>query len=329
MRVTNKMIDPQLRFTGRMFKLMLGKKFESVEGVRKRAENPGLLDKLISRMVPKPRGFHVEERWIPRPDGEDMRILVRKPLHPQTNVAGILHIHGGGYHMGEPELDMHSAKYIELGNCVIVSPEYRLSVEAPYPAALEDCYTALLWLKESATSLGVRDDQIAVTGESAGGGLTAATTLYARDKAEVNVAFQMPLFPMIDDRNNSHSAKDNNAPGWNAAANEVGWKLYLGELWGTDRVPAYAAPARATDYAGLPPTYTYVGTLDPFCSETEDYIANLQASGVPAELDVYEGAYHGFDVAKRADVTKQAHKNLYKWFQEALQQHTAPQNAAG
>lgn len=329
MKVTNDMIDRQLRMTGRMLKLVTGKSMDTVENVRNKAGNPSLLDKVVGRLTPKPTGFAVEKRRIPRPEGRDMRILIRKPEQPKRNVPGILHLHGGGYHMGGPELEFHSAKYIEMSDCVIVSPAYRLSVKEPYPAALEDCYTALLWLKENAESLGVRDDQIIVTGESAGGGLTAALTLYARDKGEVNVAFQMPLFPMIDDRNNSHSAKDNNAPGWNETTNEVGWKLYLGDLWGTDDVPAYAAPARATDYAGLPPTYTYVGALDPFCSETEQYIENLQASGVPAELDVYQGAFHGFDVAKRADVTKRAHQNLYAWFQRALTSYTAPQPEAG
>lgn len=325
MKVTNDMIDPQLRLAGRILGRMAGKRFGTVEAVRKGAEQPGLIDRLLPYLVPKPKGLQVEERWIPRPDGSDMRILIKRPLEPKTDVAGILHIHGGGYHTGEPELDLHCAKYVELGDCVIVSPAYRLSVEEPYPAALDDCYTALVWLKENAASLGVRDDQIAVTGESAGGGLTAATTLYARDKGEVNVAFQMPLCPMIDDRNNSESAKDNDGPGWNETTNEVGWKLYLGDRWGTDDVPAYAAPARATDYSGLPPTYTYVGSLDPFRTETENYVAALRAAGVPTDLDICEGAYHGFEVVKRAKVTKRAGENLATWFQHALQHHTAPQ----
>ena len=325
MRVTIDMIDPQLRLMGGVLEFMLGKRMRTVEGVRKTAEKPGLVMWLARNLSPKPKGYQVEERWIPRPEGPDMRILIRKPLEPKEGVPGILHIHGGGYHMGEPEGDMHSAGYIALSDGVIVSPAYRLSVEEPYPAALEDCYTALVWLRDNAPMLGVRDDQLIVTGESAGGGLTAATTLYARDKGDVNIAFQMPLFPMIDDRNNSFSAKDNDAPLWNATTNEVGWKLYLGDLWGTDEIPAYAAPARATDYSGLPPTYTYVGAVDPFCSETEEYIANLQAAGVDAELDVYAGCYHGFDAVKKADVTKQAHQTLFSWFESALGRYTAPQ----
>ena len=325
MKVTNDMIDPQLRMAARMLGRMTNKRFGTVERVRNGAEHPGLVDKLVMQLAPKPKGVHVEERWIPRPDGADMRILIKKPLESRPGATGVLHIHGGGYHTGGPELDLHGDGLIKRTNCVIVSPDYRLSVEQPYPAALDDCYTALLWLKDNAASLGVRDDQIAVIGESAGGGLTAAITMYARDRGEVNVAFQMPFCPMIDDRNDSASATDNDGPGWNATTNEVGWKIYLGDLWGTSDVPPYAAPARATDYSGLPPTYSYVGALDPFRSETEDYIENLRAAGVPAELDIADGAYHGFEIVRRADVTRQIRHKLTRWFEGAVANHTAPQ----
>lgn len=321
MKVTRDMIDPQLRLAGAFFKL-LGS--STVEKVRKQAENPPLIMKFFDKLMPTPKGIQIDERWIPRDDGSQLRILIMKPLEPKKDVLGLLEIHGGGYFMGTPDVGF-AQQYIEVSDCVVVSPDYRLSVEAPYPAALEDCYTALLWLKENADSLGVREDQIAVTGGSAGGGLTAALTMYARDKGEVNIAFQMPLFPMIDDRNNTESAKDNDAPLWNAVSNETGWTLYLGDLYGTDDIPPYAAPARATDYSGLPPTYTYVGAIDPFCSETITYAENLKAAGVPAEFDVYEGAYHGFDIVKKADVTKRAHQRLLEWFQEAVQEYRAPQ----
>lgn len=333
MKVARDMIDPQLRLMGRLVHLMVAGGLDDVETVRRRAEKPGIkgrvLDLLETVAAPTPKGVSVEERWIPRPSGPDMRILIRRPVEPREGVPGILHLHGGGYHSGRPESALHAGAYIRISGCVIVSPAYRRSVEAPYPAALEDSYTALLWLRDNAAALGVRDDQLVVTGESAGGGLTAATTLYARDRGEVNVAFQMPLFPMIDDRNDSHSARDNDAPIWNAATNEVGWRLYLGELWGTDDVPAYAAPARATDHAGLPPTYTYVGGVDPFRTETETYVANLRAAGVPAELDVHEGAFHGFDGAKHARITKEAHRRLHEWFARAVEEYTAKQPELG
>ena len=326
MKVTKDMIDPQLRVMVPGLNMMLRGK-RTVEDVRRSSANPGLMDRLVPLLAPKPKGIHTEERSIPRPDGSPMRIIIRRPPEPRHDVPGILHIHGGGYHMGSPELQFHCKPFIDMSGAVMVSPAYRLSVDEPYPAALDDCYTALLWLKENAASLGVRDDQLAVTGESAGGGLTAALTLYARDKGEVNIAFQMPLFPMIDDRNSSDSARDNDAPGWDAVTNEVGWKLYLGDLWGTDEVPAYAAPARATDYTSLPPTYTYVGSIDPFRSETETYIARLRAAGVPAELHVHDGAYHGFDGVRWAKVTKRAHALLYEWFEKAVEEYTAPQES--
>lgn len=325
MKVTKDMIDPQLLRMGKLMDLMMRPNSLTEEKVRKQAENPPVMMTLVEKMLPAPKGLQTEERWIPRDDGSQMRIVVRKPLEPKEGVPGILHLHGGGYFAGNPDIDMHGARYIEISDCVIVSPAYRRSVEAPYPAALEDCYTALLWLKDNAAELGVRDDQLIATGESAGGGLTAATTLYARDKGEVNIAFQMPLFPMIDDRNNSESAKDNDAPIWNEHTNELGWRLYLGDLSGSGDIPPYAAPARATNHAGLPPTYTYVGAIDPFCSETVDYIEKLKSAAVSAEVDVYEGAYHGFDLVKKADVTKRAHENLYAWFETAVQEYTAPQ----
>ena len=323
MKVARDMIDPQLRLVATFLNLMGGNL--TVEKMRKSAGKPSLMMKLMTRLF-KPKNSQIEEQWIPRDDGSKLRIMVMKPLEPKQDVPGLLCIHGGGYFMGTPEVEagMYESLFM-ASDCVIVSPDYRLSVEAPYPAALEDCYTALLWLKENADSLGVRDDQIVVMGGSAGGGLTAATTLYARDKGEVNVAFQMPLFPMIDDRNNTESAKDNNAPGWDAVSNESGWRLYLGDLYGTDNIPAYAAPARATDYSSLPPTYTYVGDLDPLRDETITYIENLKAAGVPADVDVYEGAYHAFDIARKADVTKRAHRRLEDWFSKAVQEYTAPQ----
>ncbi len=152
---------------------------------------------------------------------------------------------------------------------VVVSPYYTLSVDKPYPAALDDCYVSLLWLKDNGERYGVRSDQIFIGGDSAGGGLTAALSLYARDKGEVNIAFQMPLYPMLDDRT-TVSSSDNMAPVWNEKSNENGWELYLGGLYGMADVPAYAAPARATDYSGLPPTCSFVGSVEPFLDETND-----------------------------------------------------------
>ena len=138
--------------------------------------------------------------------------------------------------------------FVGATGCVMVVPDYKKSLYAPFPAALEDCYLALLWLKENGEKYGMRRDKIFVGGNSAGGGMTAALTLYARDRGEVNIAFQMPLYPMLDDRP-TETSKNNDAPVWNTKSNIAAWELYLGGDYGTDRVSKYAAPARETDFS--------------------------------------------------------------------------------
>jgi acetyl esterase/lipase len=183
-----------------------------------------------------------------------------------------------------------------------------------------------VWLRDNAARLGVRHDQLAVGGASAGGGLTAAVTLYARDKGDVAVAFQMPLYPMLDDRASTESARENNVPVWDAVTNTSAWKLYLGPLSGSSDIPAYAAAARCEDYAGLPPTLTYVGDLETFLDETVAYVDNLRAAGVPVEFEIFPGAYHGFDgFVPKAAVSVQAIQLRNRWFRHAVTTYFAPQ----
>jgi acetyl esterase/lipase len=143
---------------------------------------------------------------------------------------------------------------------------------------------ALLWMKDYAKELGIRKNQLMVGGDSAGGRLTAALSIYARDKGEVAIAFQMPQHPMLDDRMTTESAKDNNAPVWNAKSNFYVWKPYLGELYGTSEMPYYAAPARAENYKGLTTTATFVGELEPFRDETIQYVESLRKAEDPVEF---------------------------------------------
>jgi acetyl esterase/lipase len=254
------------------------------------------------------------QRWSTRRDGSPLRLLVVRPAVPRDGVPGVLWIHCGGYAIGSPEHSLSTARrLVAATNCVVVLPDYRLSVDAPYPAALDDCYDALRWLRDHAGELGVADDQLVVGGESAGGGLTAAVSLLARDRGEVAVAFQVPLYPMIDDRLTA-SSTDNVTPVWNTATNNAAWDLYLGDLRGGD-VPAYAAPARATDLAGLPPTLTFVGDIEPFHDEDTHYVERLRAAGVPVSSRVYPGAFHGFDrVVPFAPVSRQARAFLLDGF---------------
>ena len=207
---------------------------------------------------------------------------------------GILWIHGGGYATGMAEMAYFSRPLalVKKYGAVVVCVNYRLSLEAPYPAALEDCHMALCWLKDHSQELGINDSQIMVGGESAGGGLTAALCMYARDKGTVNIAYQMPLYPMLDDRD-TDSSRDNHAPVWNTKRNHAAWKLYLK---GLSEISPYAAPARQTDYRDLPPAYTFVGDIEPFYCETLTYIENLRAAGVEAKVDVYPRWFHAYDM---------------------------------
>ena len=292
MRVTRDMIDPELRLVGNVAKLL----FRPTAGFFRLARRLGR--RMEGRNVP---GLDCDERWIGSiDDGVQVRVRIYRPPSPTTEglLPAVLFLHGGGYAMGNPEAFASTyEQLIRTRDCVIVSPDYRKSVDAQYPAAVNDCYATLLWLKKNAAELGVRDDQIIVIGGSAGGGLTAAVTLMARDRGEVQVAYQMPLYPMIDDRMTTESMRDNDAPLWSAQHNRVAWSLYLGALSG-DEVPKYAAPARETDYTGLPPTTTFVGALDPFRDETIEYVERLRAAGVPVEFRVFEGCYHGFELVR-------------------------------
>jgi acetyl esterase/lipase len=268
--------------------------------------------------------LHYEQIYIPRPDGTQLRICVYSPLNPKTNAPGLLWIHGGGYSIGAPEQDegAYIKRFIDFGAAVVVSPDYTKSVVKPYPAALEDCYAALLWLRDNGAKYGMRADQIFTGGDSAGGGLTAALSLYARDKNEVAIAFQMPLYPMIDDRP-TDSNTNNNAPLWDSRSNDLGWRMYLGELYGGN-VPAYAAPARAEDFSNLPPTLTFVGTIEPFCAETVKYIQNLRDCGIPTHFKVFDGCFHAFDmVCPEASVSKEAAALIKTSFQYAAEHYFA------
>ena len=223
-----------------------------------------------------------------------IKVLILKPSHSRVAVPGILWIHGGGYATGMASMVRFSRIYpvVKKYGAVVIAPQYRLSGKAPYPAALEDCYDALLYLKQHAGELGCDPGQLMVGGESAGGGLTAAVCMYARDRGEVNIAFQMPLYPMLDHRDTDSSRKNYRLP-WNTFFNHAAWDLYLREL---EEVPAYASPAEQTDYTGLPPAYTFLGHKEPFYCETLSYVENLQKAGIEAKVDVYPTGFHAFDM---------------------------------
>lgn len=260
---------------------------------------------------------------------DDLKLLILQPTanaKPKEKTPGILWIHGGGYATGMAGMVYTTRAFnlVRKYGAVVVTPEYRLSGKAPYPAALEDCYTALKYLNDHADELGCNRDQIMIGGESAGGGLTAALCMYARDQGEVNIAFQMPLYPMIDDRD-TDSSRDNHGFPWNTRRNHAAWKQYLRDIIGEP--PPYAVPARQTDYSSLPPAYTFVGSKEPFYCETLTFIDNLNAAGVPAHVDVYPTIFHAFDMLTPfRKISRQAISEFEKQYLYAAEHYYAPQD---
>ncbi|MGO5541961.1 alpha/beta hydrolase [Blautia sp. HCP3S3_H10_1] len=261
---------------------------------------------------------------IPRRDGKNMPALLVSPKKKTLNAPGILWIHGGGYVTGMKEM-VHMSRAVDLVKkygATVLSPGYRLSFVKPYPAAVEDCYDALLYLKNHAGKFDINKNQLMVGGESAGGGLCAALCMIARDKGEVQVAYQMPLYPMLDNLDTKTSA-NNHGKVWNTRRNHIAWRLYLRKN-AKKVVSPYAAPARQMDYTNLPPAYTFVGNGEPFYSETCTYIENLQKAGIDAQMDVYESDMHAFDMLKpELQVSKEAAAKFNLHFEHALKHYFA------
>ena len=258
--------------------------------------------------APTPPGVEVTERFIPGPAGApDVRVLISAPTARGVDRPGILHVHGGGYVMGAPEMGLQTdAAFATELQAVVVSVDYRLAPETAHPGPVEDCYAALAWLHANAGELGVDRGNIAVTGESAGGGLAASLVLLARDRGEIPVAFQHLVFPMLDDRT-AVSADLSPYFGqfvWTHEANVFGWTALLGAAPGGSDVSPYAAPARAEEVAGLPPTFMICGALDLFLEEDLEYARRLMRAGVPTELHIYPGAPHGFMMVESAEVSR-------------------------
>ena len=277
------------------------------------------------------RRFDIRKAVVPA-GGHALKLLILLPKgnrHPPEKTPGILWIHGGGYAVGMAGMVFMSRakRLVTSYGAVVISPEYRLAGKAPYPAALEDCYAALLYLKTHAEELGCAADRIMVGGESAGGGLTAALCMLARDRGEVNIAFQMPLYPMLDDRD-TDSSRDNHGLSWNTRRNHAAWRLYLREVEG--EIPPYASPARQTDYSYLPPAYTFVGNREPFYCETMTYIENLRKAGVPARVDVYPTGFHAFDMLLPfRRISRQAIEAFEKQYAYAAEHDRAAQREEG
>lgn len=273
------------------------------------------------------RAIDWEDRVIPGPAGAPgIEVTIYRPRGRSTGtdagLPALLNIHGGGMIVGHRSWEAGRVVDLvdELG-VVGVNVEYRLAPEDPYPAGVEDCYAGFAWLAGNAASLGVDPERIVVMGGSAGGGLTAAVALLARDRGGPSMAGQLLLCPMLDNTNTTVASRQYDGIGtWQRDANLLAWSCVLGdELAFSEDAPAYAAPARAADLSGLPTAFIEVGAAEMFRDEDVEYATRIWATGGQAELHVWGGGFHGFDMyAPQSELTRAALAARSSWLRRVL-----------
>jgi acetyl esterase/lipase len=268
--------------------------------------------------VPPNQNVTHEDRTVPGPAGApDISVRVYRPANAPGTLPGVYYIHGGGMIFGSVETENAEAEQVceEVG-AVVVSVEYRLAPEHPHPAQSQDCYAGLVWMARNAAELGFDPGRLAVYGGSAGGGLVIAAALLARDRGFPAIRFQMPIYPMIDDTNETQSSHEITDVGvWDRPANIEAWQWYLGG----GKPDRYAAPARAEDLSGLPPAFIDVGTVDLFRDEDITFAMRLMQAGVPTELHVNPGAYHASEVlAPQAELSARIWERRFAALRRAL-----------
>jgi len=258
-------------------------------------------------------GIVITDHEVPRADGAGA-ILVRV-YAPEGNASSggrpaLLDIHGGGFCVGDIEMEHNFCAGVarELG-VVIATPEYRLAPEHPFPAGLDDCYATLLWLHAQAATFGLDSTRIGVGGQSAGGGLAAATVLLARDRGGPAVCFQFLGIPELDHRLETASMRAFvDTPIWHRGNAELSWRFYLGPDPGP--VSPYASPAIAEDLSGLPPAYVTTMEFDPLRDEGIMYALRMMEAGVSVELHSFPGTFHGSAALPTAAVSRRASHEL-------------------
>jgi acetyl esterase/lipase len=256
------------------------------------------LTQVRDRTLRRGGAVDLEERQVPGPEGApDLTVLILRPARGRGPWPGVYYIHGGGMVLGTRRSGAEElAAWVEEIGLVAVSVEYRLAPEHPHPAPVEDCYAGLTWTAAQAGELGIGSQALIVAGQSAGGGLAAATALMARDRGGPPLSHQLLGCPMLDDRAMTPSSQEFDHVGfWGRISNHTGWTALLGDARGGPDVSPYAAPARAADLAGLPPAFIDVGSVDVFRDEDIDYAARLSRAGIPVEFHLWPGGFHGFE----------------------------------
>jgi acetyl esterase/lipase len=266
--------------------------------------------------------FAVATHVAPGPgDAPDVELLVLRPSGHDGPLPILFFTHGGGMVMGDNRFGVADVLpwAVEFG-LLVVSVEYRLAPEHPYPAGIEDAYAGLTWAVEHADVLGAAADRVFLAGSSSGGGMAAALALLARDRGTIRPMGQLLMYPMLDDRNDRPSTAQMAGLGvWDRVANETGWTALLGKARGATDVALYAAPSRAIDLSGLPPTFLDVGTAETFRDEIIDYATRIAQAGGEVELHVWPGAFHAFDFwVPHARISQDAAAARRRWLGRLL-----------
>lgn len=314
--------DPELGAALTIIEQQMSGTLTSVDVIPELRQSMDMMPAPTAEQLSRDGAFEVEDRVVPGPAGApDITLLVCRPAGATTPLPALYHIHGGGMVFGNRMVgvDVLLDWALEL-NLAVVSVEYRLAPEHPHPAPAEDCYAGLAWTAGHAGELGIDPDRILVAGGSAGGGLAAAVALMARDRGGPALIGQLLLCPMLDDRNDTPSSLQMAGLGiWDHAANEVGWTALLGEARGGPDVSPYAAPARATDLSGLPPAFIDVGSAETFRDEDVAYATRIWQAGGQAELHVWPGGFHGFDMmVPHAAISRDAAAARLRWLRRLL-----------
>lgn len=271
-----------------------------------------LMAAMTSDLPPLPEDVERLVHHVATSDGHQVMVyhFRKRSAARDDEKPAIVHIHGGGYiSLTAEQCSVPYIASVARTGVQILTIDYRLAPEHPYPLPLNDCWAALRWVYDNAASLSIDPARIALMGESAGGGLVAALTLKARDAAlSPPIAKQILIYPMLDDRTITNHAGD--LAFWTEIDNITGWMAYLGPDAGTDKIEAYAAPARVESVVGLPPLYLDCPQLDIFVHEGLEYVRRFVAADIPTECHIYPGLPHGFEAfAPLSGATQQAIAN--------------------
>ncbi|MCH1542421.1 MAG: alpha/beta hydrolase [Alphaproteobacteria bacterium] len=281
-------------------------------------------DEMLLANIERPANIAQGMETASSADGHDIDMRIMQPTQAGEKKVGkkplFYWIHGGGYVLGQAKQgDIFTLRAAQLG-CYAASVEYRLAPETAYPGPLEDCYEGLKHLLDNADALGIDKTRIIIGGVSAGGGLCAGLALLIRDRGLCAPLGQLLIYPMIDDTNIEPASETlPDTPIWSRHYNLFGWRSYLGDLFGTKDIPIYAAPARAENVSGLPPTYMPVGDLDLFLDENIAYARKLTRARVPTHFHIVPGAFHGFNgFVPDAPVSRAINGEIFSYVEKLL-----------